>query len=163
DVLSAADAKHPRSDGLTVKAQTLLRYQYSNHLGSSGLELDGKAAIISYEEFYPYGTSAFRAVDSAVEAAPKRYRFTGMERDEESGLSYQSARYFAPWLGRWASSDPSGTKDRLNLYAYCRGNPVGLRDPGGRASGGAANSNLGKKVESDVERMMKARNLDVEP
>jgi RHS repeat-associated protein len=134
DVLTAADAEHPRADGLTVTAQTLLRYQYSNHLDTAGLELDGNAAIISYEEFHSYGTSAYRAVDSAVEAAPKRYRFTGMERDEESGLSYQSARYFFPCLGRWVSSDPSGTRDGLNLYAYCRGNPVGLRDPGGDAA-----------------------------
>jgi RHS repeat-associated protein len=163
DVLSAADAAHPRSDGLTVQAQTLVRYQYSNHLGSCGFELDGTAAIISYEEFHPYGTSAYRAVDAAVEAAPKRYRFAGMERDEESGLSYHSARYLAPWLARWVSRDPSGTKDGLNLYAYCRGNPLRLRDPSGRAGGGAENANLGKMVERDLEMMMKNRNLDVEP
>jgi RHS repeat-associated protein len=133
DVLTAADAKHPRSDGLTVKAQTLLRYQYSNNLNSAGLELDGNAAIISYEEFHPYGTSAYRAVDSALEAAPKRYRFTGMERDEESGLNYHTARYYAPWLARWTSSDPSGLKDGPNRYAAMHNSPIVLKDLGGRA------------------------------
>ena len=39
-------------------------------------------------------------------AAAKRYRFTGMERDEESGLAHHGARYYAPWLGRWLSCDP---------------------------------------------------------
>jgi RHS repeat-associated protein len=133
DVLTAADAKHPRSDGLTVKAQTLLRYQYSNHLDSAGLELDGNAAIISYEEFHPYGTSAYRAVDSALEAAPKRYRFTGMERDEESGLGYHGARYCSYGLARWISPDPSGIRDGANRFAYVGCDPVGYRDSTGNA------------------------------
>jgi len=29
-----------------------------------------------------------------------------MERDDESGLAYHSARYYAPWLGRWTAADP---------------------------------------------------------
>jgi hypothetical protein len=28
----------------------------------------------------------------------KRYRYTGKERDDSSGLSYYGARYLAPWL-----------------------------------------------------------------
>jgi hypothetical protein len=36
----------------------------------------------------------------------KRYRYTGKERDEESGLYYHGARYYAPWLGRWTAIDP---------------------------------------------------------
>ena len=39
---------------------------------------------------------------------PKRYRYTGKERDEENGLYYHGARYYAPWLGRWTSCDPAG-------------------------------------------------------
>ena len=46
----------------------------------------------------PYGETSFGSY------ARKRYRFTGKERDEESGLSYHGARYYAPWLGRWASA-----------------------------------------------------------
>jgi hypothetical protein len=90
-----------RPDGFTVKAQTLFRYQYSNHLGSAWLELDYEAAIISYEEYHPHGTSAFRAMNGSIQAPPKRYRHTGMERDEESGVNYHGARYYAPWFGRW--------------------------------------------------------------
>ena len=63
----------------------LIRYQFGNHLGSASLELDDQAQIISYEEYYPYGSTSYQAVRSQTEA-PKRYRYTGKERDEETGL-----------------------------------------------------------------------------
>ncbi|NMH88794.1 SpvB/TcaC N-terminal domain-containing protein [Flavivirga algicola] len=86
----------------------LTRYQLHNHLGSCSMELDGtlKANIISYEEYHPYGTTAYQAKNTAIRSAAKRYRYTGMERDEETGLEYHSARYYIPWLGRWLSCDP---------------------------------------------------------
>lgn len=86
----------------------LVRYQLHNHLGSACLELDGtnSAKVISYEEYHPYGATAYQAQNAAIKAAAKRYRYTGMERDEESGLEYHSARYYLPWLGRWLSCDP---------------------------------------------------------
>ena len=71
----------------------------ANHLGSAALELDEQAKIISYEEYHPYGTTAYQATDAVKQVPAKRYRYTGMERDEESGLSYHSARYYVPWLG----------------------------------------------------------------
>jgi len=87
-----------------------------------------------YEEYHPYGTSAYRAFQSS-EVSAKRYRYTGKERDEETGLYYHGARYYAPWLGRWTQADPAGTVDGTNLYAYVRGSPVGLRDPSGTQGG----------------------------
>ena len=110
--------------------QQLIRYQLGNHLGSASLELDEQAEIISYEEYTPYGSSSYQAVRSQTENA-KRYRYTGMERDEESGLSYHSARFYAPWLGRWASCDPIGVRGGLNLYAYCDCRPVNRIDLAG--------------------------------
>jgi RHS repeat-associated protein len=61
----------------------------------------------------------------------KRYRFTGKERDEESGLNYHGARYYAPWICRWTSPDPIGIKDGLNIYAYVNDNPVKSADLNG--------------------------------
>src|SRR5206468_12859346 len=122
----------PRPDGLTVQAQLLFRYQYSNHLGSACLELDAQAEIISYEEYHPYGTSAHRAVKSGIEAPPKRYRYTGMERDEESGLNYHTERYLACWLGRWITCDPLGITDHPNQYLFARDNPLVNTDSSGR-------------------------------
>ena len=112
---------------------SLSRYQLGNLLGSAVLELDPAAAIISYEEYYPYGSTSFQTGRSAAEVSLKRYRYTGKERDTETGLYYHGARYYAPWLARWASCDPVGLADGLNLYAYVRANPIQLTDPTGCA------------------------------
>jgi RHS repeat-associated protein len=108
----------------------LVRYQFGNHLGSASLELDDHAQIISYEEYTPYGSTSFQAVRGQTET-PKRYRYTGTERDEESGLYYHGARYYASWLGRWISVDPAGIADGVCLYAYGRCNPLKFTDPTG--------------------------------
>ena len=80
-----------------------VRYQLSTHQGSSAIELDEDGKLISYEEYFPYGSTAYQAVRSHTET-PKRYRYTGKERDEENDLDYHGARYCAPWLGRWTSA-----------------------------------------------------------
>ena len=111
----------------------LVRYQLHNHIGSASLELDGTddARVISYEEYHPYGTTAYQAKNTAIKSAAKRYRFTGMERDDESGLSYHSARYYLPWLGRWGSVDPEGIESGINFYTYSYLSPVIYQDSSG--------------------------------
>jgi RHS repeat-associated protein len=84
-----------------------------------------------YEEYHPYGSTAYRASKSGVEVSARRYRYTGKERDEETGLYYYGARYYAAWLGRWTSADPLGLQAGLNLYLYCRAGPVTYLDPDG--------------------------------
>src|SRR2546421_5937661 len=111
-----------KDKSLIVNLQPLIRYQLGNHLGSACLELDESAAVITYEEYTPYGSTAYCAGRNAAEVGLKRYRYTGKERDEETGLSYHGARYYAPWLGRWTSIDPISIKDGINLYAYVKGN-----------------------------------------
>jgi RHS repeat-associated protein len=133
DVITAADVAHPRPDGLPVHQQTLFRYQYSNLLGSASLELDDTMELISYEEYHPYGSAAYHAVNSTLEAPPKRYRYAGLERDEESGLGYHRARYCAPWLTRWCSSDPQLPKEWRTRYSYCSDSPVTRFDRYGEA------------------------------
>lgn len=130
-----------RTRGTDGGSAQLDRYQFGNHLGSATLELDGAARIISYEEYFPFGSTSYQAVRNQAET-PKRYRYTGKERDEESDLFYNGARYYAPWLGRWTACDPSGTVDGLNLYAYVRNNPIVIHDPAGR-SGKKATANYG--------------------
>ena len=121
----------------------LIRYQYGNHLGTACLELDNNAATISYEEYYPFGSTAYQAMRNQTETS-KRYRYTGKERDEESGLYYHGARYYAPWLARWTACDPSWLKDGLNIYKYAADNPVALFDPNGKENKPA--NDLDKKV-----------------
>jgi len=112
----------------------LYKYQYSNHLGSVGLELDNNAEIISYEEYHPFGTTAYSVISEKIKSTRKRYRYTGMERDEETGLSYHTARYYLPWLGRWGSSDPGGIIDGVNSYQYSNSNSIRCLDSNGKQS-----------------------------
>ncbi|GHO98832.1 hypothetical protein KSF_088800 [Reticulibacter mediterranei] len=116
-----------RTQGDDDSPEQLIRYQFSNHLGSAMLELDEQAQIISYEEYYPYGSTSYQAVRRQTEA-PERYRYTGKERDEESGLYYYGARYYVCWLGGWVNCDPKGTVDGANIYAFSRSNPIRFHD-----------------------------------
>jgi RHS repeat-associated protein len=153
-----------RTHGNDGSAAQIVRYQLANHLGSASLELDHAGQIISYEEYHPYGSTSYQAGRSAAEVSLKRYRYTGMERDEESGLAYHTARYYSPWLGRWTSADPIGIFDHPNLYLYARGNPVSLMDRGGQNPDKVADlerqlravreqlDKLGKQHEQLVER-----------
>ena len=72
-------------------------------------------------------------MDSSIAANGKRYRYTGKERDEETGLYYHGARYYACWLGRWTASDPIGISGGINLYEYAASSPAVLSDPTGNA------------------------------
>ena len=70
------------NNGNTVTTpNTNWRYQYDNHLGSACLELDENAAVISYEEYYPFGSTSYRSGKSSAEVSLKRYRYCGKERD----------------------------------------------------------------------------------
>ncbi len=102
-----------------------VKYHLGDHLGSSNVVIDNSGAWVNREEFTPYGETSFGGF------ARKRYRFTGKERDEESGLYYHGARYYAPWLGRWVSCDPCDHFDGINLYTYVSGRPTILSDKSG--------------------------------
>lgn len=107
-----------------------VRYQHSNHLSSAVLELDDQAAVLSYEEYFPFGSTSYQSVAAASDVA-KRYRFTGKERDSENAFYYHGARYYASWLGRWTACDPTGLKDGLGTYVFVSNNPIRLQDPTG--------------------------------
>jgi RHS repeat-associated protein len=115
---------------------TLTRNIYSNHLQSSSLELDDAANVITYEEYHPFGTTSYHAKNTSINAIAKRYRYTGKERDEESGLYYHGARYYIPWLCRWSAVDPLESKYAgLSSYNYSFNNPVMFNDPSGMGPG----------------------------
>ena len=139
--------------------QTLIRYQFSNHLGSASLELDDQAQVSSYEEYYPYGSTSYQAVRSQTEA-PKRYRYTGKERDEETGFTYHGARYYAPWLGRWTSADPASPIDGWNLYLYAKAEPTRFIDPNGKED---KDFFKGDEEKTDRERALDAIGLAFAP
>ncbi|NJL73006.1 MAG: RHS repeat-associated core domain-containing protein [Candidatus Competibacteraceae bacterium] len=77
----------------------------------------------------------------------KRYRYTGMERDDETGLAYHSARHYAPWLGLWTATDPLGIGADISRWRYTE-NPIALADPSGFAPPSAAEL---QALREDVE------------
>jgi len=78
-----------RTVGTDRSPPQLMRYQISNQLGSATIELDQAAKIISYEEYFPFGSSSYRAVDSDAELLNDTIH--GKERDDETGLYYHGA------------------------------------------------------------------------
>lgn len=123
--------RDPRRREAEEEGARRFRYQLTNNIGSVAMEVDAQAQLISYEEFYPYGGTAFTAGANAAEVRLKEYRYSGKEQDAATGLYYYGMRYYAPWLGRWMSPDPAGTIDGLNLYAFVGGNPIAHADVGG--------------------------------
>jgi RHS repeat-associated protein len=115
----------------TIGGASAIRFQFENQVGTACLELDETGALITYEEYYPYGSTSYQAGRGAAETSLKRFRYTAKERDEETGLYYHGARYYAPWIARWLNADPAGLHGGINLYTYCRGNPVSRCDPNG--------------------------------
>ena len=103
-----------------------VQYHLGDHLGSAALVVGGADAsakgIQNREEFFPYGETSFGSFSR------KKYRYIGRERDEESGLNYHGARFYAAHLARWAGCDPSGRIDATNLFVAMRANPFKYLD-----------------------------------
>ncbi len=64
------------------------------------------------------------------------YKFTGWERDGETGLDHTLFRQYISAPGRWMTPDPAGlaavdlsNPQSLNRYAYVMNNPVNFIDP----------------------------------
>jgi RHS repeat-associated protein len=112
-----------------------VQYHLGDHLGSSSVVVDEEGGLVNCEEYFPYGEASFGSF------ARKRYRFTGKERDEESGLYYHGARYYASWLARWTSCDPAVLFRKqksfsqafiLNSFIFCKCCPIVYVDQDGK-------------------------------
>ena len=77
-----------------------LKYNLDDHLGNASVTLTENGGWVSREEYFPFGETSFGSFSK------KRYRFVGKEKDEESGLYYYGARYYAVWTCRFVSIDP---------------------------------------------------------
>jgi RHS repeat-associated protein len=113
--------------------QNNVNYYFADHLGTSRVVASSSGTILDDSDFYPFGGE--RPVTSS---SGNPYKFTGYERDSESGLDYASARHYSSSLGRFLSPDPvsgsPGNPQTWNRYAYVYNNPLNATDPSGMCS-----------------------------
>ena len=81
-------------------------------------------------QYLPFGEPF---VDQRTGNYSERFRFTGKERDEETGYGYFGARYMDHELmTMWLSVDPMADKyPQISPYNYCMWNPIKVIDPDG--------------------------------
>jgi RHS repeat-associated protein len=128
------------------------QYVTADALGSTRLLSDGNAqTVVKAFDYLPFGgellagtgarTTAMGFNDSTSVQVPDKVsmKFTGKERDAETGLDYFGARYFSAAQGRFTSPDPKQFTDRAleypqkwNKYAYTQNNPLIFIDPDGK-------------------------------
>jgi RHS repeat-associated protein len=127
--IALVDTKTVENESSIQNPLSSIRYQFDNHLGSACLELDEEASIISYEEYHPFGTTSYRSGRSEVEVSLKRYKYVSKERDEETGLYYYGARYYASWIARFVSVDQLQHKyPHYTPYQYAGNKPISYID-----------------------------------
>jgi RHS repeat-associated protein len=107
-------------------------YYFADHLGTARLVTNSSGAVLDDSDFYPFGGERVVASSSG-----NHYKFTGKERDQESGLDNFGARYDSSSLGRFMSVDPSRESanpvnpQSWNRYAYAFNNPLTYVDRNG--------------------------------
>lgn len=77
-----------------------------------------------------YEYDAFGVLQNSMEEFHNRILYTGQQYDQTSGQYYLRARFYNPVIGRFVQEDVY-RGDGLNLYAYCKNNPVVYYDPSG--------------------------------
>ena len=112
-------------------AENDVYYYHGDHLGSASWITETNGKPIQYIHYAPYG----ELIDNQQTIDyDERYKFTGKERDAESGYDYFGARYYASPFSFWLSVDPLADKyPAISPYAYCTWNPIKFIDPDGNS------------------------------
>jgi RHS repeat-associated protein len=110
-----------------------VHYYLSDHLGSTSIVASAAETVEEESDYYPFGTEVI-----VSSTGTNKYKFTGKERDAETGLDYFGARYYSNGLGRWVTPDAPFADQHLqnpqswNLYMYAGNRPTSLIDTDGR-------------------------------
>jgi len=110
----------------------VVNFYFADHLGTSRMITSATGGPCYDADYYPYGGERVY-----LNTCSQNYKFTGKERDAESGLDYFGARYYGSSLGRFTSPDRpfADQKPRdpqsWNLYSYVTNNPLRFVDPTG--------------------------------
>jgi RHS repeat-associated protein len=111
----------------------IVEYYHTDAIGSVRMTTDESGAVTQRYDYLPFG----EAWPSDPAGQPRR--FTGKERDQETGLDYFGARLLSSSSGRFTSVDPSldlrkslQTPQQWNRYLYALNSPLSYVDPDGR-------------------------------
>ena len=110
----------------TPKDDDLERYFYIVDEQGSTTLITNNSADIANEYYY----DAFGNVLESKEDIHNRITYMGQQFDNYTQQYYLRARFYNPSIGRFTQEDIY-RGDGLNLYAYCRNNPVMYYDPSG--------------------------------
>ena len=117
---------------------SVVHYYFSDHLGSHAMVENATGSACEQDiDYYPYGGVE---EDYCSNGPTQHYKFTGKERDSESGLDNFGARYDASSMGRFMTPDPlmasahASNPQTWNRYAYALNNPLRYVDPDGMAA-----------------------------
>ncbi len=129
------------TDGSTESGR---RYLTTDHLGSTRLVTDKDGNPVERMDYLPFGdrvpgaSNGRAAIPGYAAETSLAQRFTGKERDAETGLDYFGARYYSGAQGRFTTPDPIhilkqkiGDPQQWNMYSYARNNPLRFFDPTG--------------------------------
>ena len=95
-----------------------------------------------------YEYDAFGNTISCKEQVENRFRYMGEQYDPLTGQYYLRARYYNPVIARFTQED-TYYGDGLNLYTYCRNNPILNHDPTGH--GTKENSPYSRKEQQYID------------
>jgi RHS repeat-associated protein len=120
---------------------TDIRWLVADHLGTPRMIIDqtGSLAGVTRHDYLPFGEELIagqggRTIQQGYSGDNIRQKFTQKERDNETGLDYFGARYYASTQGRFTGADAffkdSNVNDpqSWNKYAYVRNNPLKYLD-----------------------------------
>lgn len=142
-----------------VNGQTawLARWSWRDHLGSLSGETDENGAVSSRKVYAPYGES-LGADDDELSINKRTRRFSGMKRDA-TGLYYYGWRYYQPGAGRWLNADPGGLIDGVNLFRFCKANPIRFIDADGKKPSPAPENYFNDPRMNDPDTKKKVADL----